>query len=180
MSDLLEKIGLVRYDRIEIPVAKHEFVKILSANLDDPQYNLFGIFSKDPRPYKGVVNEYGFKIWRKRKMLDTRFTIARAIGMLTEDGRRLMIDLRLIGYSPLLVIGFLLGGLFYVFAIALMLMNRHAPGWVVPVIAAHGALMASIPIIGIRKNLRHTRDELERDLYFMMRDAMHAERRTDN
>ena len=176
MGDLLEKIGLVRYDRIEIPVEKKMFVQALAKNLDDPHYNMFDAFSKDRRLYKGVVDEEGFRMWKRKRLLDTRFTIARATGVISDNGNYIQIDLRLTGVSPMLIRGFLFGGFFYIVAIALMMMNRKAPGWVVPVIMGHGLLMASIPLVGIKKSLEHARYDLERDLYHMMRDVMNTDR----
>jgi len=74
VSTLLVKLGLEREYELNLDIEKEEFIRLLHRTIDKDSFDLFGIFSKSTKKYKGFFDDKQFVIKNKRRLFESRFT----------------------------------------------------------------------------------------------------------
>ncbi len=177
MKDFLVTLKLVQFLQIELEVDKADFVKILKSNVDlgstSRMFSGFEAFSSSKNEFKGNVSAIGFELRKRRRFFDMNgAAMAVAKGKFTQRGEKLIIDCEVNGYHWFMgvILGVLI--LFYVFmGIGIMAAGDGLDTFfAVPFIIVHGLFMMGIPYFIMRMGVRKTHRELERELYFMLKD----------
>jgi hypothetical protein len=175
MTDFLKKIRLIQDLKIELLIERSVFVKTLEANIDGYQSALTDIFSRSKHIYKGTVSYEGFSLKRKRKFFDSNMNWANAKGVFSQMGDKLIIDIQLKVFHPIMVLFVILLVFFYAAAFIMLLMgDMEAAAWTVPITFVHALLTFGIPYMLIRRNVHLMKYNIERDLYFIMKDKLNA------
>ncbi|WP_178377140.1 hypothetical protein [Chryseolinea serpens] len=172
MNEFLRKIGLLDSFQIELSMNKSDFAKILIANLDDPGPDFFEEFSANNRVYKGTMKNDEFKIRRKRKY-DHKTTSPSISGTLQQAGNKLIIDVELNGFSGWMIPPYIIMTVVYLSALSFFLFGdiaEDARGIALLVISIHAVFMFGGSYRRMKRSMRATKYDLERDLHFMMKD----------
>jgi hypothetical protein len=175
MTDLLRSIGLLKNFQLELPIKRSVFVDTLSANIDPPSADFFDIFSSGKNIYKGTVGLDSFSLKRKRKFFDGQMNLARSTGSLTQVGDKLVVDVEVNGFPGKMMVFAVMFLLVYAVAIVAMLSSNQSGmqiGFIIPFLFFHAGFMLGIPYYIMRRGVRITIYEMERDFYFMMKDKL--------
>ena len=177
MTDFIKRIGLYDQFQITLPVSKSDFVKTLALNLDKPGWRFLDLFPSSKNLYKGKVENDSFEIKRKQKWFNSSGRYLKVLGKVTPHNEQLNINIEIkaltFAFIPLAIVLLV----FYAGAFSVTLIGNipiTTKLMVAGFIIVHAIFMLAIPYITLRKAIRNTRYELERDLYFMMRDKVHA------
>jgi hypothetical protein len=175
MTDFLKRIGLHDQFQITLPISKSDFLQTLLRNLDKPQAGFFDLFSSSKNLYKGKIENDIFKIKRKRKWFTSSWRHLTVHGRMSSHHDQLNIDIEIKALSFFVIPLAIILLLFYGAAFSVMLIG-DVPVTTKLMVAAfiiiHGIFMLAFPYIMLKKALANTRYELERDLFFMMKDKL--------
>ena len=172
MNEFLRKIGLLDSFQIELSMDKSDFAKILIANLDESGPDLFEEFSADNKAYKGTMKNDKFKIRRKRKY-DLKTTSPSISGTLQQAGNKLIIDGVLDGFSGWMIPPYIIMIVVYLSALSFFLfgdISEDARGIALLVISIHAVFLFGGSYRRMKRSMRATKYDFERDLHFMMKD----------
>jgi len=175
MKEWLKKLKLIDYQTIEIDVQKSDFVNRLKRKVDHGSFGLFSdsfeMFSSSENEYKGEVSSSGFKLKKRRQMFDYNMSQAVCTGTLKETGENLIIDVEINGFNSGFLIYYVVITIFYtIFLFAGAFMGSDEVGFpvfVFPFILFHGFLMYGLPYFIMKKAVKRTKYNLERDLFFI-------------
>jgi len=175
MNNFLRQIGLITDLTLQLPVERADFEKALRLHLDKPQADFLDIFSSSDKLYKGTVTHDSFEIRRRRRFFDGSMSFVRTKGQFTQKSDKLIIDLELNAFHPLMMPFVVLALGIYLW-IAVFTFTSEGAGasqpWIPFFILIHAAVMFGIPYIIMRRRLKLTRYEIERDLFFMIKDML--------
>ncbi|AYB29318.1 hypothetical protein [Chryseolinea soli] len=172
MNEFLRKIGLIDSFQIELPMDKSDFVETLIVNLDEPGPGFFEAFSTNNKAYKGTVKNDGFEMRQKRK-LTARATSLSIRGKFQQVGKNLIAEVTLNGFHWLMIPYYIILLIVYFFAFGFFFFASAAEEFRMIgllFLSVHAALMLVVPYFRIRRGMRKTKYDLERDLHFMMKD----------
>lgn len=177
MTDFLKRIGLIDNFQIIMEVDKTDFIKTLASNLDEPQADFFDVFSRSKNVYKGKIEYDQFTMKRRKRLFDSAFRSARVHGKLSAHHEKLAIDLEIHGFYKLFIPVVIVLAVFYAFGISALFFSEAQgfSGMLAAIfILVHATFMFGIPYFALRRAVSNTREDVERDLYFMMKDKLHA------
>lgn len=180
MKQLLKRVGLIENFTIELPVSSAEFVKALSANIDEPAIDFFEIPFPGEKIYKGTVRDNSFELRRRKKFIDRGSWLIKINGRFSQSDVNVKVDLELVAFHmavvPLLAVWPLFG--LYIVAVALkglFHVGEHFNDYSVlglPFLLTHASFVLSGPYYALRNGLHWAKYNIERDLPFMM--TMHC------
>jgi hypothetical protein len=178
MNQLLRRIGLLDNLTLELPINKSDFVNTLRLNIDEePQSDIVDIFLKSKNIYKGTVNNDGFVLKRKRKFFEMNPHSRKIKGTLIQKTDKLVVNIEISAFNFLMIPMVLFIVMIYVIFIV-MLLTGNVDGmkglWGLPFILFHAAFMLGFPYFALRRGLRSTKYDIERDLYFIMKDKLNT------
>jgi hypothetical protein len=173
MNNILRKIGLADSMKIELEIDKKEFVKILKANVDENKSDFMDVFSSSKNNYKGVVSYDRFEIKRKHRLFDMNMNFAKVLGNFRQKENKLLIDMDINAFQGKMMVMFIFMLVFYtIFIIVFSLAENiegNAVGFAMPFIFVHALFMFGIPYFMSRRSVSRMKYEIERDLYFMVK-----------
>jgi hypothetical protein len=179
MKEVLRKIGLVDSFKMELPISRNDFVSTLATNIDAPGFKFFEAFSSSKNAYKGIVSYEGFELKRKRKLFDANKTLPTCRGVFRATDSKLIIEVEIDGFSKIMILFLIFLGLFYTIFVMIIIFNIWTAQWagvvwMVPFVLLHAAFMIGVPYYVMKRSTGATKYELERDLYFMMKDKLNS------
>jgi len=162
----LEKIRLIEYYSIEIAIKRQEFIdsfrKLIAIKTKNWYYTTHG-------PYTGYVNEDQFKIRLKTNTWNNRYKdyyTPQAIGNLVQQENKLVIDVKIQGFSAAIAIQYLITAVFSI-VIFWMFFDTILRGQLITSILIFGMLLFIWiePYVSIRRSMKKTLRELDKNLY---------------
>jgi hypothetical protein len=175
MEQFLRRIKLVEDLQMILPIGKQAFIQTLRTQVDPPSFGLFSLFEGGKNEYKGTVTENGFELRRRRRMFDSKLSISRSVGLVSQSGSQLHIDIIIKGYNDYIVFMIIMIILVYGIGIVATFFAAFQNDKIfsaAPFILVHATVMIGIFYAVVRRGVRRTKYDLERDLYFMMRDKL--------
>jgi len=156
----LAKIKLIDSLQMNFSVSKKLFIQKLEENIDDDKkFQIFEQFSSSYNDYKGVVNEEGFRLRRRKHFADYNLGLTSIFGRIEDKGEKIKIDIRLF-INPTFVL--LLLGLFGFF-ITVMIFNDSN---ILIFIISYSILLFIIVYIILRNDISKAKKDFEKDLFF--------------
>lgn len=177
MNDFLRRIGLVQDFQLTMNVSKSDFIRALIANLDEPQADFFDVFSRSKALYKGKVQNDQFTMKRKRRFLDSHFRSAKVTGNITTKNDTLILDIQISGFHKMFLALAALLVVFYSFAFSAMFVSNSSEvpkTFVTLFILAHATIMLAIPYFMMKRSIKTTREDLEREFFYMVKDKLNS------
>lgn len=177
MDALLERLKLVDYLTMELPIGKNTFVQRLKMNVDpDDNRTFFPAFeacSSSTNEYKGTVTSDSFKIRRRIRLFEFAPNLVVAKGNFRQNDNSLVIESRIKGLPNYFIYlwGFLI--VLYVFFLVVGISSDSFGDmkWFVPIfLAIHAVFMLGIPYFLARRAVSRMKYELEREFYYMTKD----------
>lgn len=181
MNEFIKKIGLLGNLRMELPIDRTDFVKTLKGNVDPAQSDFFDVFSSSKNVYKGGVTNESFAIRRRRRLFDMNMNWAKSTGKISQTNDKLILDIEINSFHFMIIPFVFVAVLIYSIAIVSILtvdMGGTEASWALPFLFIHAAFMFGIPYFILRRSLRLARYDIERDIYFMMKDKLRTPART--
>ncbi|WP_430413145.1 hypothetical protein [Kordia sp.] len=171
MKEFLEKIQLIRQKQIKLAVDKSVFIRNFKENIDEGSIGTFSsafeAFSSSKNRYKGNITQNTFELRRRRELFDRTSYLARVKGTFRQQNDQVVIDTEINGFSNFLIPSYVLITVFYLFFIFMIMTNVESIGFPVLFILFHAVLMYAIPYFIIRKRVKNTAIDLEKELFFM-------------
>jgi hypothetical protein len=172
----LRKIKLIDSLTINLQIDKEEFVKRLSSVTDNYSLNgisdFFDTFSSSKNEFKGQVDLNGFKIKRRRRFFDTNMNFALITGTFSESNDGLIIDTEINGFHSFIIIFYLILIIFYsCIFVGLVCSTNALELLAIPFLLVHGLFMFSIPYFTIRRGIKRIKYELEREFFYLTKNA---------
>ena len=103
MNKFLQKIGLIKIFEINLNITRSEFVEKLSRLTEAGSPEMFAnpleALSSGSSEFKGIVNQEGFRIKRKKRIFKANLNLAIAEGKYAEIGRNLTITTEICGLN---------------------------------------------------------------------------------
>src|SRR5688572_17993077 len=164
MKKALQNLGLYDRLRMELPISRNDFVRALSAHVDDT-------LSSGRKIYKGTVTSDSFELKRKRRLFDTNLAWIKLQGKFREKDNALIIDIELSVFHALLIPFLIFGIIAYGVAIPVVVAdttNGNVPAWMTSFIVLHAVLMFGIPYFIARNGIQASKYNIERDLFYLL------------
>jgi hypothetical protein len=171
MEDFLERIQLIKQKQVKLPIEKTEFSKILRQNVDEGEIGMFSgmfeAFSSSKNKFKGTVSNNEFEIRKRHVLFQQNQMIARIKGTFRQQNDHLIIDLTINGFSKMILPFYAIAVVFYILFISTMSHGLESFSPFLIIILIHAILMFVVPYFVMRKNVKRTADDIEKELYFM-------------
>ena len=171
MQDFLERIQLIVHKQIKLNIDKSEFIRKFQQNVDQGNIGAFSgafeAFSSSQNRYKGNITQNEFEMRRKREFFDRSSYLARVTGSFRQQNDQLVIDAKITGFNNFLIIFYVFVTLFYIFFIYMFTSGFNDSGIPAIFIFIHALFMYGIPYFMIRKRVKNTAGDLEKELFFM-------------
>ena len=173
MNDFLIKLKLIDYLTIKLQIKKADFVKQLTLVTDRGSVgmflNPFEAFSSSNNELKGIVNENGFKLQRKKRFFDTSGNMAVASGKLSENDGQLTIVTEINGFNNFFIFFYVILIVFYtIFIVVGFLSPNDGLGFFfIPFILLHATLMFALPYFMMKRSVKRLKYELEREFFYL-------------
>jgi len=174
MESTLRKLKLIVDFNFKLKSDKAKFISALIKNVDEADIDsifpsFFESFSSSENLFKGKVHYSGFHIRKRKRFFDKQFGFAKAKGTFHEENENLVIKGSINVWNNLMFIffGFIL--VFYLFFINMMLVGDFSEVGLlgIPFVFIHALLMFGIPFFIMRRNVKRTKQELEREFHFI-------------
>ncbi|WP_298425822.1 hypothetical protein [uncultured Kordia sp.] len=171
MKNFLENIQLIKHTQIKLPVNKSEFIRSFKQHVDEGHIgafsSMFEAFSSSKNRYKGNITQNTFEIRRRREFFDRTSYLAHATGSFRQQNDHIVIDTEINGFSNFLIPFYVIITVFYLFFIFMIMTNVESSGILLVFIIFHAFLMYGIPYFVIKKRVKNTAIDLEKELFFM-------------
>jgi len=174
MGFLLRKIKLIDYIFLELNIDKNTFIKKFQKNIDKSNLGYFSsffeMFSSSKKNYKGFINYNEFKIRKRHRFFEGRVYHAVTKGTFTQKGNTLLIKAKISGSYIGVFIFYIIMLLFYSFFIFSIYTtsNKKTVIMLAPFIFLHALLMFIIPLYRIRKGIKNTKKDLEKEFLYIL------------
>ncbi|WP_046757250.1 hypothetical protein [Kordia jejudonensis] len=171
MHDFLERIQLIKHTQITLNIDKSEFISHFKANVDEGSIgafsSMFEAFSSSKNRYKGNISQNSFKIRRRREFFDRTSYLARVTGTFRQQNDQVVIDAKVNGFSNFLIPLYIFITLFYILFIPMAIIGFADS--IIPIVFVffHALMMYCIPYFIIRKRVKNTAIDIEKELFFM-------------
>jgi len=175
MDTIFKKIGLSDNLRIELPISISDFVNTLSSNVDSPQWDFFDVFSSSRNRYKGSVKLNSFELKQKRRLFDTNVNWARVSGSFRQEGEKVIVDIGINGFRLMMIPFFILGIVIYGITVVAIIGEGDAGAGILPFLLIHALFMFGIPYFIMKRSVRSAKYDIERDIYFLMKDKLNVQ-----
>jgi len=172
IRNLLIKIGLIEFLKIELDVNKLKFFEIFRNNVDGSQSLIFDLFSSSKNQYKGTVNIDGFQINHKLNFFDSNRSFVDLTGSIEQKDNKLLIETEINAFSRLISINIIM-----IFVIYLVILISYITIKIKGIAADLGIPFIIISLIFLflflisylfmKRSVTKIKYEFERDLYFM-------------
>lgn len=173
MQDFLERIQLIKKTQIKLNVDKSEFVKNFKQHVDEGNIGAFSsafeMFSSSKNRYKGNITQNSFEIRRRREFFDKTSYLARVTGTFRQQNDHVIVDAKVNGFSNFLIPFYIIITVFYVFFLFMFTSGFQGNGIPIVFILFHALLMYTIPYFVMRKRVKNTTVDLEKELFYMMK-----------
>ncbi|WP_400078226.1 hypothetical protein [Winogradskyella sp. R77965] len=178
MENFLRKIKLIDSFSTTLNATKSEFTSALRGHVDESDIDgmfsgAFEAFTSSENKFKGLVNHNGFKIRKRRRFFERNFGKAVATGNLREQGDTLVINTQINAFNNHLL--FMFGALivfyivFFISAFGSIFSESSGLPTFVPIfVIIHAVFMFGIPYFIMRRGVRHMKQDLEREFYFVI------------
>lgn len=176
MKDFLKRIGVIQNTVIRLETDKNEFVKKLKNNVENSDLSwsssIFEALKTSKHEYKGTVNSNDFKIRKKLTLFNNKHGGMPIIhGKIRQVNTLIYLDVEINGFKKVFVFFLVFMALFYSIGIIGFLItsksNEAFPLFFIPLLILHGFIMIFLPVFFIRKGIKATKKELEKDFFFM-------------
>lgn len=171
MEDFLERIQLIKHKQIKLPIEKAEFSKVLRQKVDEGEIGMFSgmfeAFSSSKNKYKGTISNNKFEIRKRHVLFQQNQFFARVKGTFRQQNDHLVVDLTINGFSKMMIPFYLFAIVFYIIFISTIGFNSGTFDVFFLFIILHAILMFGVPYFMMRRNIKRTADDIERELYFM-------------
>ena len=179
MKEFLRKLKIIEHFSTEIEIEQAEFVSRLQNIVDNAGTGLFAnafdAFSANNKIYKGFVDFEGFKIKRRKTFFDTNISLAKAEGSFSQNGKTLMIEAEINGFTleiKIMYVGILL---FLVAIITTILFAKNgnkntSPVTFLPIFLFQGIIFLVVPYFLMRKSISRMKYELEREFFYLTKN----------
>ncbi|UYZ63824.1 hypothetical protein [Hymenobacter weizhouensis] len=177
MQEFLRKLRLITDVSIPLKTDKTQFVQLLQQHVDAGKTDFFSslfssafeVFSSSPNQYVGEIWQDSFKIRRKAHLFEPSLTFARVKGQVASTAEGTLVEAEIDGSSGVLsFVAFL--AVFYLIFIVTTLFSGQLPVVALVFFLFHGALMIGIPYLVTRRGVQRMAYNLERDLYFIVKE----------
>ncbi|MBC8756241.1 hypothetical protein H2O64_16315 [Kordia sp. YSTF-M3] len=174
MEDFLERIQLVQRKQIKLPVDKSEFIKAFRQNVDEGEIGMFSgmfeAFTTSKNRFKGNISNNDFEIRRRKVLFQRNQLFARIKGTFRQQADHVVVDLTINGFSKMIIPFYVLTIAFYIFFITTISngLELLSPFFLFMVI--HAILMFAIPYFVMRRSVKSTAADIEKELFFMTRE----------
>ncbi|MFN8282804.1 MAG: hypothetical protein U0U67_06285 [Chitinophagales bacterium] len=170
INNLLLRIGLIDYLEMDFNVSKEDFKnKLLKSTDTDHGLNLFEALGSSENDYVGLISENNFTLRRRRQLFDFSYGLIKFEGNYNQNNATTRLDLKICIKSILLILVsfFLIFG--YGIAIGSLLLSQTDEKLVIlPFLIIHGIFMFSIFFFMFKYQIKRSKKNIERDLFFMM------------
>lgn len=170
MTNFLRKINLIQDLNFNLNVSKIDFIKKFRDNVDESNlgYEPFEVFKSSSNEYKGNIYNNNFELKKRKKFFDTRYSFAKAEGILIEENQQLNIKVEINGFKKRMILFFGMMIIFYLIFISgsFFLDNNEVPVFVLPFLVIHMAIMMGIPYFLIKRSVTKMAYDLERDFHY--------------
>lgn len=171
MESFFRNLGLIIDHRMELPVQKSWFVRVLQENVAEG--SLFEAFSSNKAVFKGFVDQHGFELKQRRRMFRRKNNPTRAKGVFSQLGDTLRIDVKITAYHWSIILYYLFVVAFFgIFLSAFLLGEFDSSGPPHPMILVflffQAALMIFLPYFLLKSGVKQMKEELEREFYYLL------------
>lgn len=177
MKHFLKKIKLIDSLTLEFEITKEEFSEKLKENITKSDLGMFSdmfeMFSSDDNDYKGYVNYDSFEIKKRKRMFERNMNFSKITGKFYQNGRNLTVENEINGFPKGFILFYIFTPIFYIFFISLFFTENNSDGdsfsyFLYFFISIHAFLMLGIPYFMMKKNIKKTKKNLEKDFFFMI------------
>jgi len=169
MENFLRKIKLISSFSMTLSATKSEFTSALQNNVDEADIDglfsgAFEAFTSSQNRFKGSVNHNGFKIRKRRRFFEKNFGKAIATGNLREHTK-------INGWNNFMFFFYGFITIIYGIFFGVFLLNLSSSGFEifgVFFVFIHALFMYGIPYFMMRTSVRSLKEDLERELHFVL------------
>jgi hypothetical protein len=173
MDDFLERIQLIKRKQIKLPVDKGKFIRVFKQNIDEGEIGIFSgmfeAFSSSENKYKGNISNNDFEIRRRRVLFQRNNQFATINGTFRQHADHVVVDLSVNGFSKMLIPFYLFAIIFYIIFIGSANFSQPFEAFHL-FIVVHAILIFAIPYFVMRRNVKRTMLDIEKELLFMTRE----------
>lgn len=170
INNLLLRIGLEENLNMNFNLSNEDFQDKLLKNIDsDIGFNLFEQFSSSENDYIGLVNQNNFTLRRRRQLFDFNYPFTKFTGTYEENisSTNVILKITFRSFFLILISLFLIFG--YSFAIGDLLFNQTDEKLLILfLLIIHATFMFSIFYFIFKNQIKRSKKNIERDLFFMM------------
>ena len=172
MKRYLQKIGLVVSFTTETELSRSEFVERLSMIVDTRNTGFLNkyleLFSGGRKEFKGTVNVKGFRIRKKKKLLDTSLNTAFAQGSYREHNNKLEITTEINGFSGVMIPYYVVLVLIYSLLLTGIFRNNNGLDFPIALFfIVHSVFMIAGPYFMMQRSVKRMLYELEREFVYL-------------
>lgn len=175
MQDFLERIQLIKNTQIKLDVDKSEFIRNFKQHIDEGSIGAFSsafeVFSSSKNRYKGNITQNTFEIRRRRELFDRTSYLARVTGTFRQQNDHVVVNAKVNGFSNFLIPFYVVITIFYIMFISVAITGFGESAIPAVFIIFHAFLMYAIPYFVMRKRVKNTATDLEKELFYMMRKS---------
>ena len=178
MENFLRNIKLIDEFSMTLPISKSDFVSGLRSHVDEGTIDgLFdGAFeglSSSENLFKGLVDHNGFKIRKRRRFLERKFSFTKAIGNFREQGNALIVNTKLVAWSNFMILYYVLVTGFYVFFIGMFFNTLASDGqefdlFFIGFLIVHALFMYILPYVMMKRSLTSIKKDVEREFHYIV------------
>lgn len=176
MREFLKSIGLIQTFTITLNCPKAYFLNTLRENVSD-DFEFFESFRKG-KAFKGTVSHDSFSFrFRRRNDFGVNYAkFAKLKGTVRSHHDRTVVDVEVGGLHWYFVIFFGFAIITYIGVLFSIAFGDHTENnmgsWVYLFILVHAGIMIGIPYFLLRRGVNGAGREIEKELYFLVRNYM--------
>jgi len=104
MEDFLRRIKLIQDSSLKLSITNSKFISSLKENVEESDITnmfsgVFEVFSSNEKEYKGLIDNRGFHIRKKRKLFRKNRTSINAKGTIRTNGDHLIVNTSIRAFS---------------------------------------------------------------------------------
>jgi len=174
MDKILKKVGLLTYCQFKLNTDQGTFANKLNDIVENKSLDIFSdmgdVFSRNEKNYKGSVTHQGFEIRRKRKLFDMNMNFTKIKGTFEQNKDALQLNIELRAFHPFLTFYYVFLAIIYsIFLISFIFTGGFDGNYfVLPFILVHALFMAGIPYLVLKRGLKKTLYEIEREFNYLV------------
>lgn len=170
INNLLLRIGFEDNLILNFNLSKEDFQNKLLKNIDpDNGLNIFEQFTSSDNDYIGSVGQHNFTLRRRRQLFDFNYGLTKFTGNYAQNTDTTIVSLK-INIRPFFlffIFLFLLVGYSIAFG-SLLFSSTEEKLFILPTLLLHAMFMFSIFYFIFKYQIKRSKKNIERDLFFIM------------